>query len=78
MSKSSLSWQLTGKPQIIEAVQSLRRTYADKYRIYINNMEQAVNAMTQCETDNFAVQNLYQQFSGLYLDFVKARYQSPD
>ena len=37
-----------------------------------------MNAMTECETDNYSVQNLYQQFSGLYLDFVKARYQSPD
>jgi len=78
MSKSSLSWQLTGKPQIIEAVQSLRRTYADKYQIYINNMEEAMNEMTACEADNYSVQSLYRQFSGLYLDFVKARYQSPD
>ena len=78
LSNTSLSWQLAGKPQIIEAVQSLRKTYDAKYRIYINNMEQAMNAMTECETDNYSVQNLYQQFSGLYLDFVKARYQSPD
>lgn len=78
MSDTSLSWQLAGKPQITEAVASLRKTYDNKYRIYINNMEQAFNALNQCEKDDFAVQNLYQQFSGLYLDFVKARYASPD
>ena len=78
MSKSSLSWQLTGKPQIIEAVNSLRATYDNKYRIYIDNMQQAMDAMTACEQDNNAVQTLYRQFSGLYLDFIKARYASPD
>jgi hypothetical protein len=78
MSKSSLSWQLTGKPQIIEAVQSLRKTYDSKYHIYINNMEQALNELKRCETDNVAISDLYSQFSMLYLEFVTARYASPD
>ncbi|HEV7605812.1 MAG TPA: hypothetical protein VGO61_00615, partial [Steroidobacteraceae bacterium] len=78
MSKSSLSWQLTGKPQIIEAVQSLRKTYDSKYHIYINNMEQALNELKRCEQDNVAISDLYSQFSMLYLEFVKARYASPD
>jgi hypothetical protein len=77
-STQALAWQLAGKPQITEAVASLRKTYDNKYRIYINNMEQALNAMNDCEQDNFAVRDLYQRFSSLYLEFVKARYQSPD
>jgi len=77
-STQALAWQLAGKPQITEALTSLRKTYDNKYRIYINNMEQALGAMNRCETENFAVQDLYQRFSSLYLEFVKARYQSPD
>ncbi len=77
-STQALAWQLAGKPQIVEAVHSLRKTYDTKYTAYINNMEQALTAMSQCETDNYAVHDLYTRFSSLYLDFVKARYASPD
>ena len=77
-STQGLAWQLAGKPQIVEAVHSLRKTYDTKYTAYINNMEQALTAMSQCETDNYAVHDLYTRFSSLYLDFVKARYASPD
>jgi hypothetical protein len=77
-STQALAWQLAGKPQITEAVRSLRKTYDTKYRIYINNMEQALSAMNECEQSNFAVRDLYARFSSLYLEFVKARYQSPD
>jgi hypothetical protein len=77
-STQALAWQLAGKPQITEAVTSLRKTYDTKYRIYIRNLEQALESMNQCEQENFAVRDLYQRFSSLYLEFVKARYQSPD
>ena len=77
-STQALAWQLAGKPQITEALTSIRRTYDNKYHIYINNMEEALNALNQCEQDNFAVRDLYARFSSLYLEFVKARYQSPD
>jgi hypothetical protein len=77
-STQALAWQLAGKPQITEAVTSLRKTYDAKYRIYIRNLEQALEAMNQCEQENFAIRDLYQRFSSLYLEFVKARYQSPD
>ena len=77
-STQALAWQLAGKPQITEAVASLRKTYDTKYRIYIRNLEQALESMSQCEQENFAVRDLYQRFSSLYLEFVKARYQSPD
>lgn len=77
-SAQGLAWQLAGKPQITEAVDSLRKTYDAKYRIYINNIEQALNAMNECEQDNRAAADLYQRFSSLYLEFMKARYASPD
>jgi hypothetical protein len=79
-SAQGLAWQLAGKPQITEAVRSLRKTYNTKYTAYINNMEQALTAMNACEqsNENHAERDLYQRFSSLYLEFVKARYASPD
>jgi len=79
-SAQGIAWQLAGKPQITEAVRSLRKTYNSKYTAYINNMEQALAAMNQCEAnnENHAERDLYQRFSSLYLEFVKARYASPD
>jgi DNA mismatch repair ATPase MutL len=74
----ALSWQLAGKPQIEEAMESLRKTYGRKYRDYIRNIESALRTMADCEAENYSIRDLYQRFGFLYLEFVKARYESPD
>jgi hypothetical protein len=74
----ALSWQLAGKPQIEEAMASLRKTYGKKYKIYVQNIESSLQTMANCEAENYSIRDLYQRFGFLYLEFVKARYESPD
>jgi hypothetical protein len=74
----ALSWQLAGKPQIEEAMASLRKTYAKKYRDYTTNIERSLQTMADCEAENYSIRDLYQRFGFLYLEFVKSRYESPD
>lgn len=75
---SGLSWQLGGKPQIEEALGSLRRTYRDKYNAYIENLEGALRGLGQCEAEHFDERDWYGRFGFLYLDFMKAKYESPE
>ena len=74
----ALSWQLAGKPQIEEAMESLRKTYGKKYKDYIKNIESSLHKMADCEAENYSIRDLYQRFGFLYLEFVKSRYESPD
>jgi hypothetical protein len=74
----ALSWQLAGKPQIEEAMESLRKTYGKKYRDYVRNIENSLRRMADCEAENYSIRDLYQRFGFLYLEFIKARYESPD
>jgi hypothetical protein len=74
----ALSWQLAGKPQIEEAMESLRKTYGKKYKDYIKNIETSLRRMADCEAENYSIRDLYQRFGNLYLELVKARYESPD
>jgi hypothetical protein len=74
----ALSWQLAGKPQIEEAMESLRKTYGKKYKDYIKNIEGSLQKMADCEAENYSIRDLYQRFGFLYLEFVKSRYESPD
>jgi hypothetical protein len=74
----ALSWQLAGKPQIEEAMESLRKTYGKKYKDYIKNIEASLHKMADCEAENYSIRDLYQRFGFLYLEFIKSRYESPD
>ena len=74
----ALSWQLAGKPQIEEAMESLRKTYGKKYKDYIKNIEGSLHKMADCEAENYSIRDLYQRFGFLYLEFIKSRYESPD
>jgi hypothetical protein len=74
----ALSWQLAGKPQIEEAMESLRKTYGKKYRDYVRNIENSLRRMADCEAENYSIRDLYQRFGFLYLEFIKSRYESPD
>ena len=74
----ALSWQLAGKPQIEEAMESLRKTYGKKYKDYIKNIESSLRNMADCEAENYSIRDLYQRFGFLYLEFIKSRYESPD
>lgn len=74
----ALSWQLGGKPQILEAVAGLRETYKKKYQDYFMNIRRSVEKLSRCEQDNFAINDLYQRFGSLYLDMIQVRYESPE
>ena len=74
----ALSWQLGGKPQILEAVAGLRQTYKKKYQDYFMNIRRSVEKLSRCEQDNFAINDLYQRFGSLYLDMIQVRYESPE
>jgi len=73
-----LAWQLAGRPQIEEAVASLNKTYSRKYHQYLDLIDNSLHGMAQCEQDNFAIRDLYSRFGFLYLEFIKARYESPE
>jgi hypothetical protein len=77
-STQGLAWQLGGRPQIEEAVRDLRKTYAKKYRVYVDEIENSLRLMSACEQENFAIRDLYGRFGFLYLEFVRSRYESPD
>jgi hypothetical protein len=74
----ALSWQLGGKPQILEALGGLRETYKKKYQDYFTNIRRSVEKLSRCEQDNFAINDLYQRFGTLYLDMIQVRYESPE
>lgn len=75
---SGLSWQLGGKPQIEESLRSLRSTYRNKYEAYIGNLETALQDLGQCEAEHFDERDWYGRFGFLYLNFMKAKYESPE
>ena len=74
----ALSWQLGGKPQITAAVADLRETYKKKYRDYLTHIQRSVQKLSNCEQENFALQDLYQRFGALYIDMIRTRYESAD
>lgn len=75
---SGLSWQLQGKPQIEQALTGLRRTYRGKYQSYIENLENALRGLGQCEAEHFGERDWYSRYGFIYLDFMKAKYESPE
>jgi hypothetical protein len=73
-----LAWQLGGRPQIEQAVADLKKTYARRYAQYLGLIDDSLRAMSQCEQENFAIRDLYSRFGFLYMEFLRARYKSPD
>jgi hypothetical protein len=69
-----LAWQLGGRPQIEEAIQTHREVYKKKYRQYIDLIRGSLNAMAQCERDNFAISDLYDRFGRMYVEFLETKY----
>ena len=77
-STQGLAWQLGGRPQIEDAVEDLKKTYARKYNDYLREIQNSLQRMSQCEQENFAISDLYRRFGFLYVEFIRARYQSPE
>jgi hypothetical protein len=73
-----LAWQLGGRPQIEEAIANHTKVYARKYNQYLELIEKSLNAMAQCEQNNFATSDLYRRYGFLYLEFIKTRYESAE
>jgi len=74
-----LSWQLQGKPQIKEATESLKKTYAKKAGEYLTAMDRALKKLGECEARYYGDDDWYQRYGWIYLSFMKAKYESsPD
>lgn len=71
---SGIVWQAEGKPQITEAVISLRNSYRTKVRIYLNDLEQAMEELGHCEEEHYGVRDWYQRFGYIYVDYMRTRY----
>jgi hypothetical protein len=73
---AGLSWQLGGKPQIVEAVTSLKRTYTNKAAQYLSNLQGALQELGQCEAEHYGQRDWYQRYGWIYHNFMKAKYES--
>lgn len=74
---AGLSWQLQGKPQIVEAVAKLKQTYTGKAGQYLANLQGALQELGQCEAQHYGEQDWYQRYGWIYHNFMKAKYASP-
>jgi len=71
-----LSWQLQGKPQIKEATEKLKKTYTKKAGDYLVALERALKKLGECEARYYGEQDWYQRYGWIYLNFMKAKYES--
>lgn len=73
---SGLSWKLQGKPQIEQAVASLRQTYTSKAGQYLGGLEGALKKLGKCEATYYGQDDWYQRYGWIYYNFMKAKYES--
>ena len=73
---AGLSWQLQGKPQIKEAVESLQKTYVNKAGQYLSNLDEALHDLGKCEAKYYSEDDWYQRYGWIYLNFMKSKYAS--
>lgn len=75
---SGLAWQLSGKPQIEEAVIKLRHTYTRKYNEYMEPLHSALQELSMCENTHFDNPDWFARFGFMYYSFIEEKYRSPD
>jgi hypothetical protein len=73
---AGLSWQLQGKPQITQAVKKLQGTYTQKAGQYLGGLESSLKQLGQCEAEHYGERDWYQRYGWIYLNFMKAKYES--
>lgn len=72
----AMSWHLGGKPQVVEAVAQLKRTYTNKAGQYLNNLQGALQQLGRCEAEHYGQRDWYQRYGWIYHNFMKAKYES--
>lgn len=75
---AGLAWQYYGNIPIEAELKKLRKTYHDKYLAYTRNLQAALQQLGQCEEQHFDERDWYGRFGYLYLNFMKAKYESPE
>jgi len=75
---AGMSWQLQGKPQIREALEGLRRSYREKYTIYVNGLEEGLRQLGQCEARYAGGDRWFGRYAGMYVSMVRDKYRIAD
>ncbi len=73
---TGLSWSLAGKPQIEKAVADLKKTYVRKAGDYLHEIDRSMRQLGQCEAEHFGERDWYQRYGWLYVNFMRAKYES--
>lgn len=72
-----LAWQLSGKPPIEKATAKLKKTYESKASGYLNGLDHALKKLGECEAQYFGERDWYQRYGWIYMEYMKAQYESP-
>jgi hypothetical protein len=75
---AGVGWNFGVKQDVNKSLDTMRSTYARRYRDFITALERGLRELGDCEARFYDQRDWYERYGFMYLAFLEAKYEHPD